>query len=1336
MTKVGSHHAEWLGLLEVSGPFLSLPVLERVFPQGLDAHDSDQASKLRLAREEWMEEQRREGPDPEIHDLWVEFVLSETLEYTPAVLHKGSSLGTEFEGRVEEHDEVLRPQFVLASPDAEPAPSSTRLLIDVELAAQDPQESIPSASWAASPIARMTHLCRALGVRLGLVTNGERWVLIDAPRGETAAHVSWYASLWTLEPLTLRAFRSLLGVRRFFGVAESETLEGMLSESVTYQAEVTEQLGAQVRRAVEVLVQALDRADTDSGRKLLNEVSETQLYEAALTIMMRLVFLFYAEENDLLPLGDRFYQENYAASSLQGQLRAEADRVGVEVLERRQDAWTRLLSTFRAIHGGIEHEALRLPPYGGSLFDPDRFCFLEGRPPSSTWRKVAAEPLPVDNRTVLHLLDALQTLQMHGRAGVESRKLSFRGLDIEQIGHVYEMLLDHQVVRADSALVGLVGARGQEPEVAVQELDDLRARGADDLLGFLKRKTGKSRSALSKLLEKEPEPGWVQALRTVCRGDEELLNRILAYHGIIRPDPWGEPIVIQPGSVFVTGGTERRSTGTYYTPRALTEEVVTHALEPLVFRGPSEGTPREEWSLKRASEILELKVCDLAMGSGAFLVQVIRWLSERLLEAWEEAEEESGQITTEGVSLIDQPTGAVVPVEPEERAALARRVVADRCIYGVDVNPLAVEMAKLSLWLVTLAKGRPFSFLDHALKCGDSLLGIHELDQIRHFHIEPDQGKELHATLFDPTRHLESVVQEALELRRQLESFTVRDVRDAEQKANLNRRADSALNRLRLVADLVVGAAISAAGQGTEVLDKKLQSLGDRLGSMFDVPGTDVDTLLRADAATMLNEGKPPFRPDRRPFHWPIEFPEVFWREGRGFDAIVGNPPFLGGVDLASTLGVPYERHLKASVPESVGFVDLAAYFHRRTLSLVSKAGTACLLGPQNLIATANRKAALEPILKSGYRILHGRRRVLWPGTASVEVCIICYGPDAWECEAELDGVVVPSIGPSLDSEIDVSAARRLPPWLTYSEGTHLYGTAFLKTQEEWKPFLKAEPELASYLRPYVNAQILCSTPNCRTDLLVVDFGERDKESLGDVREAVAYLEREVGRERAKQTRQIHEHRPWLFWDKRSATYAAARELKRVLVCPNLSKHLPMMFVDPAYLFSKAVKFFVTEDEAVFGLLQSTVFAVWVLATSPMREGRIAFSTRNSFDTFPTPSLSPQTRSVGRAYWDARVSALHSRNVGITDLLNAFHDSDDSSDDVSHLRQLHAQLDSAVLHDFGWSDIELTLGFHETQQGIRYTADLVVRTELLRRLLALNQERHSVPSEQLSLGAR
>ena len=351
---IARHHNEWLSLIEISGPFLSLPVLMRTFPQGLDALDRDGLAELRLAYEEWLDDQNSLRPSPAIHSVWVRYVLEHVLGFEKSHLLEGPAIPATLQAFVAEQGETLRPDLAIVSND--PSAQKPRMLVQVCPITQGLEKSMQNHRWKASPAMRMLELLRATGVPLGLVTNGEQWMLVNAPRGETSAFVSWYAALWMEEPLTLRAFCSLLGAPRFFSVADEDTLEEMLKASTNEQQEVTDQLGYQVRRAVEVLIRAVDKANQDRGHTLLKDIGESELYEAALTVMMRLVFLFSAEERGLLLLGDPLYDQNYAVSTLRAQLRETADQHGEEVLERRFDAWCRVLATFRAVHGGIHHD--------------------------------------------------------------------------------------------------------------------------------------------------------------------------------------------------------------------------------------------------------------------------------------------------------------------------------------------------------------------------------------------------------------------------------------------------------------------------------------------------------------------------------------------------------------------------------------------------------------------------------------------------------------------------------------------------------------------------------------------------------------------------------------------------------------------------------------------------------------------------------------------------------------------------------------------------------------------------------------------------------------------
>ncbi len=533
-------------------------------------------------------------------------------------------------------------------------------------------------------------------------------------------------------------------------------------------------------------------------------------------------------------------------------------------------------------------------------------------------------------------------LSFKGRGGVvEARKLSYRSLDVEQIGHVYEGLLDHSVVLVDEVALGLSGKA--EAEVALALVENRAAIGHDALVTWLAEQTGSSASAVSRALQAEPDPDALARLASACDNDAVIAKRVEPYLGLLREDLRGLPQVWLPGSFVVTASGDRRSSGTYYTPKSLAEEMVRHALEPLVYSpGPAEGAARQDWRLRPARELVELKVCDMAMGSGAFLVATCRYLAARLVEAW-----------------AAEARPIPLPAEEADRETLALRVVAERCVYGVDRNPMAVEMAKLSLWLVTLAKDRPFSFVDHALRAGDSLLGITDLRQLHHLHLDPDAGGPLQANLYPPTEVVAPLVAEAVAARRELESFPVLDVLDAEEKFRLFRRARSALSCLAVIGDVVVGAALSTATQKADALESRLVSIAPEVRDALDPARSENDRAARIDdlerrAQYWLDEGRPAMAPDRACLHWPLEFPEVFAeREKPGFDAVVGNPPFLGGKRISGPLGNSYREHLVRSVAGGrTGNADLVTYFFLRVASLVRPGGGVALLAT-NTIARA-----------------------------------------------------------------------------------------------------------------------------------------------------------------------------------------------------------------------------------------------------------------------------------------------------------------------------------------------------------------------------------------------
>lgn len=882
------HHGEWLSLIDVSGPFLAEPVLKDAFPQGLEGLDAEKKRTVRQAYDEWREALDLDDPDLlRIHRAWVDLILKQILELdengTGDILKSAGKLPDELRCEFPEHGVTLQPDYAVMDNQAEARPLILIAVYGADLSLTDAHKV---DGWNASPAERMVDLCRATDVRLGLLTNGEQWMFVDAPVGAVTTFASWYARLWSQEPVTLQAFINLLGVRRFF-VDRSKQLPALLDNSLKFQDEVTDALGEQVRRAVEVLIQALDRADVDRNRELFYGIEPAELYEAGLTVMMRIVFLLSAEERGLLLMGEEQYESNYAVSTLRMQLRGESE----EILERRWDAWSRLLSVFRAVYGGVHHEAMRLPALGGSLFDPDRFPLLEGRRKGSRWNIDPATPLPIDNRTVLYLLDAVQLFQ--------GRTLSYLALDIEQIGYVYEGLLERTAVRAKEATLDLNATKtAKNPWVSLPELDDAAAKGREAIEELLKDRTGSSANRVRNDLDKAVDDVSTDKLLTACHADRSLRDRIGPYFHFLRTDRWGYPAVYPKGAFMVTAGADRRDTGTHYTPKSLTEAIVKETLEPLTYIGAAQGQSRAEWRLKSSAEILDLKICDPAMGSGAFLVQACRWLSERLVESWAWVEREGKLVTSEGEVVEEIGVREPMRRDPEDRLLAARRLIAERCLYGVDMNPLAVELAKLSIWLVTLAKGRPFGFLDHNFRCGDSLFGIYSLDQLTNLNMSP--GKNQQFRLFG--RNIEQAVREAIELRKQLRALPVRDIRDVEAMKSLDQNTRSRLSVTRRVANSFI-LEISKSVDRPQVLEVSLSILASTAEMALEGDHASIDKLcpiVDARQSDNLNRNYP------NPFHWPIEYPEVFHGERSGFDAVISNPPW--GAALSPTLHAVWKK--------------------------------------------------------------------------------------------------------------------------------------------------------------------------------------------------------------------------------------------------------------------------------------------------------------------------------------------------------------------------------------------------------------------------------------------
>ncbi|MDB1112810.1 Eco57I restriction-modification methylase domain-containing protein [Pseudomonas extremaustralis] len=1319
-----NNHDEWLSLIEISGPFLAVPVLKKAFPQGLEVADGRVRKYLRQAYDEWCE--ARDNDDPlleELHRAWIREVLARGLEYdendSGELLKRGEAIPATLHIALPEHSVTLSPDYALVNG------QKALLLIQTYPADTDLDAAISQQGWVAAPTERMVQLCRTTGCRLGLVTNGERWLLIDAPVGSVVTYASWYARLWGQEPLTLQAFLTLLGIRRFF-VDASEQLPALFDESQQHQEEVTDALGEQVRRAVEVLIQSLDKEDLNSARTLLQDVAPTQLYEAGLTIMMRLVFLLSAEERGLLLMGDEAYEANYAISTLRMQLRKESD----EVLERRHDAWARLLATFRAVYGGIEHETLRLPALGGSLFDPDRFPFLEGRPAGSNWRIDDARPLPIDNRTVLLLLEAIQQYQ--------GRTLSYRALDVEQIGYVYEGLLERTVKRTDAVTVELVGGKGAKKTIhALSELEALRGHDEDEFTRHLASADAlkRSESAIHKDLSRVVDAALTNFLLTACHGDEVLRERLLPIANLLRTDPWGYPLVYAKGAFIVTTGSDRRETGTHYTPKSLTEAIVAETLTPVAYIGPAEGTPREQWALKSPSELLDLKICDPAMGSGAFLVQACRWLSDRLVESWSQVEASGKTVNVDGEVLEAGAPDEPLPRDSEARTVIARRLIAERCLYGVDLNPLAVELAKLSIWLVTLAKGRPFGFLDHNLRCGDSLLGIHRLDQLTDLTMTP--GAKGQQRLFG--KNIERAVNEAIELRQRLREMPIRDIHDVEAMARLDADARLRLDVSGRVADALVGEVL-ATGDGAASLERGLASLSIQAGQAFNNEKSALEALEVRSKMT-LTVDLPTGKSTRIPFHWPLEFPEVFVRQRLGFDAFVGNPPFIGNRLWKGTLGDRLQWQCQMILGSPPGKIDLCVVFHRRAVDLIRQEGCYGLLATSNIAEGSAITVGLGVVAQQG-EIYFARKAMPWPGAAAVDIAIVCFRKGSWNGVRNADGADCPRIGSRLEPEFgDVWEPKELPNEIFSFEGVNnSKGLAFVITDESpW--FERLRSETNSLLRPYITGDDITSSALTRLERWALDIADRD---LDEIRatwpEAYRFLIEEGLPTRTIAALKSYKgliDRWWQFWNHRAELMRRLRRQETFVAFSKVTKYPICMPAPSDWIYTNKVLLIEESRPDFYAICLSSLFRRWVEVFSGGKlEGRLQISITESVNKYPLPAfeVSDEGKYAAAAFKNLAVQYSSDNGCGLTDVMNAVHTPTNADATVAELRNLLVTVDAQVAAAYGWTDIETAYDFRDFAGGSvndpwRWALSEDVTAELMRRLTELN--RHCF--EELSL---
>ncbi|MFI0964916.1 Eco57I restriction-modification methylase domain-containing protein [Streptomyces sp. NPDC021080] len=1359
-------HQEWLDLTEVSGPFLTMPVLLQAWPQ-LDALDKDQRTRLRARHADW------QADTTAGRDEWTAYILRSLLEWGDALtLRQGQDDDLALDPLtldVPEHGARVRADFALtepgtdlaAEPDTESAAKRVRLL-----GSTVPSGTAPTArpnwgdDWAASPADRLARLLRHHDVPLGLVTDGRWWCLVWAPVGGVTTTAVFDAIDWNAaaERNIVRAFVSLLRRRRFFEYDESETLVGLLKKSLDAGDEVTEALGIQVRQAVELLVDAIGRADAramEHGAPGLRAsgVEASEVYRGAVAVMMRVVFLLFAEERGLLPADNEVYARSYSARFLRAELKSRADAEGEASLEHTTAAWHRLIALFHAVHGGVSHPELELPAYDGSIFDPDKYPWLEQSSPL----------LPIDDRTVLHMLQSVQEVRVGTGRQKETRTLSFRALGVEEIGYVYEGLLSFDGQRAVETTVGLIGPDGVEHEVPLRDLESLAA-SSRDVKTLAKKiyetwkdpKPPASAARLEKLLAPSKDEATIletrRLLNHACR-DAALTERLLPFFGILRRDLRGLPVVIPAGTLFVTESSLRKNTGTHYTPRRLAEEVVLHALEPLVYEpGALQTADMGAWVPKTAEQILELKVADVAMGSAAFLVAACRYLADRLIEAWErEGREEA--VKYRAGRAVDAVTAADAESDPV--VIEARRQVIEHCLYGVDINPMAVEMAKLSLWLVSMDPTRPFTFLDDRLVAGDSLLGVTSLDQLKAVHLDVAKGDLLGAEA-----DTESLVAEVVAERHVITEIKGDGIEALGQKREHLQAVRQKMARLRLVGDLIAGAALATCASGRVPWYE--EEGGERVRDLFPSAARAAREIARnfvADdsisvaeareqARTWLASELPEGSLERMPMHWPLEFPEVFVERG-GFDAIVGNPPFLGGQKLTGAMGEAYREYMVDYLASSKrGSADLVAYFELRAHCLLNGNGQTGLIATNTLAQGDTREVGLDQLEAAGVVIRRAIKSSPWPSRSAVlEYCAVwtSKGGVGKDARHVLDEVAVPNgISTSLNPgtrELSWVAALDANSGTSFI-GSYVLGMGFTLTEAQARSWIAEDARNGEILFPYLNGEDINRHPGHGTERWIIDFHDWPLERAEQYERAMAKVVRDVKPERAKSNDKSRREIWWRFTRPAPDMRAAIASMEQCIVITRVSKVVMPVIVPTRQVFSEQVVVFASCDPALLAILSSASHYWWAIDHSSTLETRIRYTPTDVFETLVRPSFTDRLCAAGARLDERRRALMLCRNTGLTATYNLVHDPACQDDDIIELRRIHEEIDKATVEAYGWRDLldetgqaspadpahekfPLDHGFHETDQGTRYTIGLLARTEIIDRLRQLNHQKYA-----------
>jgi|SRR5690554_1075759 len=836
------------------------------------------------------------------------------------------------------------------------------------------------------------------------------------------------------------------------------------------------------------------------------------------------------------------------------------------------------------------------------------------------------------------------------------------------------------------------------------------------------------------------------------------------YEGLLEYDPKVEKAGTHYQFSFVKGE-DRSSSGSHYTPEELVKPLIKHSLDYIIEDKLKEANPE--------AALLSIKVCDVACGSGHILLSAAR------------------RIATELASLRE---GAEQPSPTYFRAAL--RDVIRNCIYGVDLNPLAVELCKVAMWLEAHNPNEPLNFLDHHIKCGNAIVGLAHADELEKgiadeaFKTLPGDEKEV-ASAFKKrnaqerknstqltTFEVEKVDNELQDVQTVFEKFTNLPENTPEEIAQKEKAYYDLTNGKKWF---------------------RLKNLADLQVAQFFIPKTTANKdklTTHAQYITYLKQGTQIFdrgasmavAAEKRFFHWFLEFPEVFQSasaeqsQSGGFDCILGNPPYKGGSKLSGLYGNDFLNYLKFKLPPFPGQCDLAAAFVRSDYNLINNNGFIGLITTNTICQGDTRVGGLDNIIKQGGKINHAIKSLEWPGAAAVHVSIINYTKSTNNINFYLNSKKVAQINSYLTDALNITPKTLLSNQQICFKGTSINGDGFLvKDLVEIKSLEHEDPDNKIHFKFLIGNNInnLISIDDVST--YAINFWNLNFEQIQKFPFAFEIVSKRVKPVREKNKNKKLSEKWWVYERLRPDLYKAIESNKYAFALSLSSKYLNYTQINQKIIFSNSTGVVSINDIRLIGVLQSIFHNEWAWRnSSTLGSSTLSYTITDSFETFPFPNISEE---INIEYvLSFRQQLLKKLKLGLTDLYNQFHNNDlkknvthineksfekeygketwnlynhleiKKEGDISFeeavplifkLRELHREIDEAVLEAYGWHEdsekwgkaIQLRHDFFEVDylpenDRVRYTIHPEARKEALKRLLQLNHERYEEEIKQ------